>query len=353
MTTTVRAMVFDGPGRPLRSLEMPFPSLQVGEMLVKVDLCTICASDLHTFTGRRAVQTPLILGHEMVGTLVEQAAPANDLRIGDRIVWSLAASCGGCFFCTHDLPQKCEKLLKYGHHSLTSHPALSGGLATHCHLMPGTAVLRVPAKLPNEVVCPASCATATIAAVARHVGTFAQAAVVILGAGMLGLTAAAWARHAGALAVVVFDPDHRRAELAQTFGATVTIHEPGALGDAIRSVSAGRGADVVLELSGQASAIEMGMDLLRVGGHFLWVGAVFPTRAVSLLPEMVVRKHLTIQGIHNYQPRDLAAALAFLDTLPDNRPFAELVQKTFTLDRTNDAFAFALEDKPLRVAVRQ
>ena len=113
--------------------------------------------------------------------------------------------CGTCFFCTHSLPNKCECLFKYGHEAITSARALSGGLATHCQLNRGTALVRVPDSLPDAVACPASCATATIAAALRHAGDLTDAVVLIHGAGMLGLTAAAWASVRGAKAVVLCD----------------------------------------------------------------------------------------------------------------------------------------------------
>jgi alcohol dehydrogenase len=361
MSQDARAMVFDGPGRPLRPERFPLPDLGPGEVLVRVVACTLCGSDLHTYQGRRATDCPTILGHEIVG--VVEALSSEDLaadlqgeplRVGDRVVWSLTVGCGACFFCARGLPHKCDRLVKYGHERIRPAHALSGGLATHCHLRRGTAVLRVPAGVPDLVACPAGCATATVAAALRPAGGLAGAVVLVQGAGMLGLTAAALAASRAAAAVVVCDPDPGRVQLARRFGAThAVLVEEG--GGAVRAVVArltdGRGADVALELSGAPAAVEAGLGLLRIGGVFVWVGAVFPTRPVAVTPETVVRRHLTIHGVHNYHPRDLVVALEFLGRHHHNYPFAELVSRRFRLEEAGAAFRLAGERQAVRVAV--
>ena len=148
------------------------PSLRDGEMLVKVLACNLCRSDLHSHAGRRQVATPTILGHEIVGQIEEFGphAPSMDiagepLAIGDRITWSIVLGCGRCYFCTHDLPQKCDRLFKYGHSAINNERSLGGGLADFVVLLPGTACLRVPNGMSDSVAALANCAAATAAAV--------------------------------------------------------------------------------------------------------------------------------------------------------------------------------------------
>ena len=163
-TRKCRAAVFTGAGEPLELTELPVPAtLRDGEALVRVTCCTLCGSDLHSYSGDREVLTPTILGHEILGT-IEAVGGRTPLAIGQRVTWSIAASCGECYFCRNDLPQKCERLFKYGHEQMSEEHPLSGGLATHCHLAPGTTVVEIPSGLPDEVACPANCATATVAA---------------------------------------------------------------------------------------------------------------------------------------------------------------------------------------------
>jgi threonine dehydrogenase-like Zn-dependent dehydrogenase len=215
-------------------------------------------------------------------------------------------------------------------------------------------VLRVPDELPDEVACPANCATATVAAALRAGGECHDAVVLIQGAGMLGLTAAAMARFRGAREVIVADPDADRIALAEQFGATRAVHlasDDHDLMDVVAEATSGHGVDVAWELSGSPVAIEAGLPLVRIGGRYVLVGAVFPDRPVSLPAEMVVRRLLRIQGIHNYTPADLCTAVKFLSDAGGTYPFAQLVSGRFSLDQAQAAFEHALQSKAPRVAV--
>jgi alcohol dehydrogenase len=395
----LRAAIFDGPGTPLRVEAVSRPVLQPGEALVRVTLCTVCGSDLHTFSGRRREKTPCVLGHEPVGIVEEicgdlRAVDGEAVRVGDRVVWAVAVSCGGCFFCLRGLPQKCASLQKYGHEPHTPQCGPVGGLATHVHLLKGTAVVCVPPDLPDAVAAPAGCATATVAAVLRVCGPTPPAPpslkgrgeknlnssltsdgareatssvtplpfreggaggvglppiTVVFGAGMLGLTACAWLDSLGHTPVACDVSAARLAQAAQ-FGAKHAA-TPEQLPDLVRSLTDGRGADAALELSGAHAACAAALSVLRVGGTAVWAGAVSPTDAVPLLPEVVVRRCLTLTGVHNYAPADLAAAVQFLTAHHTRYPFAELVAESFPLADVNRAFEFAERERPVRVAV--
>lgn len=380
----IRAAIFDGPGTPLCVEPVARPALQPGEALVRVRLCTVCGSDLHTFTGRRTEKTPCVLGHEPVGTVEElngdlRAVSGEPVRVGDRVVWSVAVSCGDCFFCERGLPQKCEALRKYGHEAITPRCGPVGGLSTHCHLLKGTAVAKVPDALPDAVAAPAGCATATVAAVLRaafHQRTedrgqkaegreqktppassalssafcpLSSDVVVVFGLGMLGLTACAWLDALGAVAVACDVSDSRLAQAAR-FGAR-HLAKPDAIVPLVKRLTNGRGADAALELSGSADASAAALEVLRVGGTAVWAGTVSPAPAVPVLPETVVRRCLTLTGVHNYAPTDLAAAVEFLTANHERYPFAELVSRAFPLGAVNEAFHFAEAERPVRVAV--
>jgi alcohol dehydrogenase len=365
----VRAAIFDGPGRPFRVEPVERPELQPGEALVRVSLCTVCGSDLHTFTGRRKERTPSVLGHEPVGVVEEVTGALHDVngepvRVGDRVAWSVAVSCGGCFFCERGLPQKCQSLRKYGHEPITPQCGPVGGLSTHCHLLSGTAIVKVPAELPDAVAAPAGCATATVAAALRVGGLLVtsggrkppvsaladkHSVLAVFGLGMLGLTACAWGEALG-LTVIACDVNDARLARATQFGAAHTA-KLDMLPDLAKSLTGGRGADVALELSGSADAARMALDVLRVGGTAVWAGTVAPTEPVPVFPEEVVRRCLTVTGIHNYAPHDLAAAIEFLAANHDRYPFAELVVKSFPLAEVDAAFRYAEAERPVRVAL--
>ena len=202
--TNARYALFSGPGRPLEIHQHPLDQLPADEALVNVSLCTLCGSDLHSYKGDRQVECPTVLGHEMVGTLVQLPAAGplldgagNPLNVGDRVIWSVTVHCGACYFCQHGLPQKCSSLFKYGHQRHDPNRPLAGGLADYCQLLPGSSLVKVPDSVSDTAAAPASCATATVVGACRRIGLESVHSLLILGAGMLGLTAAGYARAAG------------------------------------------------------------------------------------------------------------------------------------------------------------
>ena len=110
-------------------------------------------------------------------------------------------------------------------------------------------------------------------------------------------------------------------------------------------------ADIALELAGSTASLEQGLGVLRTGGCMLMVGAVFPDRAAAIAPEQVVRKSLTIRGLHNYTPDDLKQAIVFLSESGGAYPFDDLVEGSFSLDAAADAFEYAERTRAFRVAV--
>jgi alcohol dehydrogenase len=356
---TGRVAVFHGPGQPLEIVEVAAPPLAAGELLVRVMGCTLCRSDLHSYTGRRTVATPTVLGHEVVGKIeaVGPGAPTSDLSgrsaaIGDRITWSIIAACGECFFCTHDLPQKCTQLRKFGHECMTASGPFTGGLADFVVLRRGAAWLRLRDGLPDSIAALANCAGATAAAVVRYAGQLQGERVVVMGAGVLGAIACAMAATAGARAIIAVDPNHACRGRAARFGAAAALDPTSPeVVTQVMDATEGRGADVVLELAGSAASVQTGLALVRVGGTMVLAGAVAPCGPLAIDPETIVRRMMTLRGVHNYHPRDLAAAVEFLN---DNRrrfPFDELVSNSYPLARADEAFQSAQATLGERVMV--
>jgi alcohol dehydrogenase len=352
------AAVFDGQPGVLELREFATPRPTSGEVVVRVLGCTLCGSDLHSVEGRRRVPVPTVLGHEIVGEIVTMgdAAQCGDLSgavlsIGDRVTWAIVASCGHCFYCERGLSQKCLNAVKYGHEPLRPGRELLGGLASHCLLVPGTAIMRLPNEMPLEVACPASCATATIAAAIESLGKLRDRTVLVLGAGMLGLTACAMAQAAGAMTVIAADIDANRRTSALAFGATHAV-APESLSELVPQLTSGHGVDAALECSGATSAFEAALPLMRLGGTIALIGSVFPSAPVPLALEQVVRRNLTLHGIHNYQPAHLRTAVQFLATHHGRFPFASLVSEWLPLSEVRTAFARARESGSIRLGIQ-
>lgn len=359
------AMVWYEPGRPHEALAAPGVRLSQGEALVEVELATVCGSDVHTVRGDRPAPAPLVLGHEQVGRVVAVGdgavrADGSALELGDRVVWSVAVSCGDCDRCRRGLEQKCRSLAKYGHEKVHRGWELSGGFATHVQLRAGTAVVRVGEQVPALVAAPASCATATAVAAldaAAERVPLAGAAVLVTGGGMIGLSVAAIAREAGA-EVVVSEPDASRRALARRLGAIAV--DPGAARgaeehlDSVLERLAARGIPellVAIEASGAPPAVLGAIGAVGVGGVVVLVGSVSPGTELRLDPERLVRGLVTITGVHNYTGAQLERAVAFLERSWMSLPLDELVGITHGLEELDVALAEAATGEYVRVGV--
>ena len=358
MTGQSLAAVFHGNAGEIELQSVPTPTPRGGEVLVGVESCTLCGSDLHSFEGRRKVPVPTILGHEIVGRIeafgpdaVRADAASRRLELGSRVVWGLVASCGECFYCQRDLRQKCLRSVKYGHEAFRPGYELLGGLAEHCLLMPGTAIVQVPDEMSLNVISPCGCATATIAAALESIDTMQDRTICITGAGLLGLTASAMARSRGAAAVIVCDLHEERRARAKQFGATHCV-TPDELSSVLKDETGGHGADVALEVSGAPAAFHTLWPHLRLGGTLVLVGAVFPSEPIRLAMDEVVRRNLTIRGIHNYAPRHLAQAVDFLQQAQNTSPFETIVSQWFSLPDVASALSAAMNPANIRVGVK-
>lgn len=204
-----QALVWHG-GSGFRMQEVPIPALQEGETLVQITTATICGSDRHTVLGRRSAPSPSVLGHEGVGIVRNTRNP--DLRVGQRVVFSVTAPCIECDRCERGMTAKCRSLKKTGHEAFDSDWPLSGTYASHIVLRNHQPVVVVPDSLPDVAATIAACAGATVMACIEQAGSVAGKRVLVMGIGMLGLITVEAAVRGGAAEVVVIDRDEKRIE---------------------------------------------------------------------------------------------------------------------------------------------
>jgi putative phosphonate catabolism associated alcohol dehydrogenase len=332
--------LFTGVNEPFQWRDVPLPkSLSPGEVLVEMRLATLCGSDLHTIEGRRSAPAPCVLGHEGVGRVVESHRAG--VPVGQRITWTLADSCGHCSACSAwHLPQKCERLFKYGHAPWQEGTGLNGCYATHLLLRPGTTIVAVPDDLSDALVAPANCALATVIHGLSSLPEPCER-VLIQGSGLLGVYASMWLQCRGVREIYCQDLSGDRLATMARFGAV-----PWPLGLPVPPV------DLVLELAGTAEVIPGGFECLRPGGHYVWAGMVHPQTRLNLTGEAVVRKCVTIRGIHNYAPEHLTAGLAFLAQHHGRFPLESVVSPPLKLRQLTAAFDLTRQRTWLRVAVR-
>jgi alcohol dehydrogenase len=357
-----RAAVYDAPNAPFAIRRFPLRDVRPDEVLVRITMSTICRSDIHSYQGHRPNPCPGILGHEIIG-IIEQMGEniGADLRgdilaTGDRITWTEYFSDRDPYFTdTLDMPQKAPGVRKYGHDRADLDPHFLGGFAEYCYIQPGTGILKLPDEILDEEATPLNCGVATMMA-AAEAGTFSQAdTVVIQGLGLLGIYGCAIAKASGASKVIALDSVPERLELAGRFGADMVV-DITALGEdelvsLVRSATPPDGPDVIVEACGVAGVVPAGVSMLRTGGRYVLVGLVSPGAPFTLDGYDIVRKWITLKGIHNYHPRHLVQALDFVMANRGRFPFAEIVDSRFGLDQLDEAFEKAAHRHVMRAAI--
>lgn len=348
-------MVFEKVEMPFVATEFALPQLKTGEVLVKNTYSTICTSDLHTYYGRRSACTHSVLGHEVIGKITDlgdgnpKDYAGEQLSKGDLITWSVYAYDPNSENSQKGFPQKSEGLYKYGHEQITEEHQFNGGFGTHTHLRSGTAIFKLPIGLEPKIAAPINCSHATIAGAIRLAGDLRDKKVLVNGTGMLGLSACAQATYYGAKSVWAQDIQEEKLVQALDFGASQTF----LIGkDPIQEASVKSGGmDVIIETSGIPEAIEQCFDLLAIGGVLVLVGSVFPQRNCHLNAEKLVRKLLTIKGLHNYIPEDLGRAIEFITANQHRFAFEKLIGTEYPLTQLDAAFEMGRSGNYFRIGV--
>jgi len=351
-----RLAVYDLPNGPFRLAEYPLRAPAADEVLVRVRMSTICRSDIHSYQGHRPSPCPGLLGHEIVGTIAALGSSVTrDLReqplaIGDRITWSEYFVPGRNYYReVLDLPQKSPGVDKYGHMSADTPPHHHGGFAEYCYIRPDSWILRLPDVLSDEEATPINCGVATMCAAIEAAEIRLGDTVIIQGLGLLGVYGAALAKARGASRVIGIDGVASRRELALRFGVNVAVDPENEAKNELAAL-AGQ-ADVVIEVCGDPAVIPAGMDMLRIGGRYVLAGVVNPDAMVTLDANRIVRKYLTLTGVHNYHPRHLIQALEFIVSNRQRYPFHDLVDGKYRLAEIGVAMADAASRRVLRAAI--
>ncbi|MBK6472106.1 MAG: zinc-binding dehydrogenase [Betaproteobacteria bacterium] len=359
---SARVAVYDAPNAPFALREFPLRPPAEGEVLVRIAMSTICRSDIHSWQGHRPNPCPGVLGHEIVGRIAALGAGIDrDMRgellaVGDRITWS-EYFIPGPNYCSDvlDLPQKSPGVDKYGHMAAATPPHHHGGFGEYCYILPQSWILRLPDALSDAEAAPINCGVATMIAVTEAAEIRIGESIVVQGLGLLGLYGAAIAKARGAGQVIGIDGVADRRERSLRFGVDVALDptdvESGELARRVAAMCRPLGADVVLEVCGDPGVIPSGMAMLRVGGRYVLGGVVNPGAMVTLDANLLLRKMLTLTGVHNYHPRHLVEALDFVVAQRRRFPFAELVDGIYPLDRVDDAMADAAARRVLRAAI--
>lgn len=333
----MRAAVYRGAGE-VRIERVPVPQIGPGEVLIRVAACGICGTDVkkiqHGF-----LPPPLILGHEVAGTIVEVGPGVQGWKPGDRVVCFHHVPCEQCFYCQRRLFSQCAQYRKVG---LTAgfEPS-GGGFAEYVRALPWVVergLVRVPAEVSFEEATFVEPVNTCLKAVEKA-RVAPDELVVVLGQGPIGLLLTLLARQTGAR-VLTTDPLAGRRQWSLRCGALASFApEDPALLTWVRQQSEGRGADAVLLAAPQPELLDQALRLTRPGGRVLLFAHNDPTLRLEFPAAAVGIEEKEILGSYSaaIDRQQRAAELVFERVLP----VRELISHRFPLEAMAEALALA------------
>lgn len=359
-----RAAVLVDFNQPLELREYPLAPLAEGEVRVRIEAAGCCGSDVHMWTGKDPrTPLPLILGHEGIGRVHEIGGEKADLlgrklAPGDLVMWERGVMCGECYTCVvKKQPALCPRRLTYGISiGCASPPHFQGCYAEYLHLRAGCRFVRIESDVDPAVLVQASCSGATAAHTIEEAGIEPGDTVVIQGPGPLGCFALAFAQRCGATRTVVIGTarSRQRLELAREFGATHTLiadeASPEDRAAFVRDITAGRGADVVIECTGRPDAFAEGLRMVAPLGRYVLPGVSTPVGEVRMrLFEDLIRKNVRVAGVWVSDTRHLVQAIRLVEA--GGFPFGKLIDHRAALEDATEVLARMRDRKAVKAVI--
>ena len=300
--------------KDLRLETVPDPVPEPDEVKLRIDYCGICATDIEEYlygpvfisaepnpiTGKGM---PMIVGHEMTGTVVETGSEVADVRAGDRVVINGCLTCGQCRWCTSGAEAQCPALAGVAF-------AIDGGLAEQM-VWKASQVVKLPDNVSSEEAALVEPSSVAMHAVRRSRLQEGERAVV-LGVGTVGMMAM---QEAKALGARVFAVDRRRMslDLAAQLGAEAVINpDTQDAGEALRDLTDGDGPDVIIDAAGGPGTPALATQWVRAGGRVLLV-AIF-TAKTEIDFNSVVGREVEVVGSLAYQQRDVEEVVSMISS---------------------------------------
>jgi len=339
----MKAAIFYAAHEPLRVEEIPTPSPESGAALIKVAACGVCHTDLHYID--HGVPTfkkpPLVLGHEVSGTVAGLGAGASRWKEGDRVLLPAVYGCGQCSMCRVGRENICEKMVMFGNN-------VDGGYAEYI-LAPAKDLIALPAELPLvESSIIADAVTTPYHAVVNRGQVKPGDKVVVVGCGGIGLNLVQVAAALGAQVVAV-DVVDEKLEWARQFGAQFTINAQSVerVDKEVRKLVGGGGVDIGFEAIGNPITQAQTFACLRAGGRFVAVG--YSDKPMSLDIGRVMYREMEIVGSLGCRAVDYPRVIEL--ARQGRIKVKELVTARFSLDEINVAFDTLRQGKGIRSVI--
>lgn len=338
----MRAAVFYAPHEPLRIEEIPTPEPEPSEVLVKVAGCGMCHTDLHYIDHAVPTfkQPPLVLGHEISGTIAALGAGVTRFKEGDHVLLPAVYGCGECVMCRTGRENVCEKMVMFGNN-------IDGGYAEYV-AAPAKDVIPLPPEIPLvEAAIIADATTTPYHAVVNRGQVKPGDKVVIFGCGGIGLNLVQIAAAVGAQVIAV-DIVDQKLDFARKLGAAATInaHQVERVDKEVRKLTGG-GADLGFEAIGNPTIQEQTFASLRAGGRFVVVG--YSDQPMTLDTGRVMFREMEIIGSLGCRAVDYPRVIEL--ARQGKIKVRELVTACFSLDEINRGFDTLRKSEGIRSVV--
>ncbi len=343
---TMRAVVYHGP-MDVRVEQVAVPVCGDGALLVKVDACAVCGSDMKAYkSGNPRMRPPIVMGHEFAGVIVENRAGAG-FDVGERVVMATSVACGECAYCARGWRNLCSNVRPMGF-------GYDGGMAEYVVIpelaVRGGHVIKVPAgvrPLHAALAEPVSCAVNSCENSQVRKGD----TVLVMGAGPMGILNAVVAREYGAARIILSEINPARLAQCAAFGFDRLVN-PAAedLAQVVKDATGGLGADVVIVAAPAAAPQEQAMTLARKRGTVCLFASLPAGKSMLAVDSRPIHyNELRVVGTSDSTPEHVAKAVALIaaGTFPADR----LVTHALPFEGFKDAIALMEKGDALRVVL--
>ena len=319
----------------VRIEEMSIPEIDDNELLVKVQACGICGSDVMEWY--RVKKAPRVLGHELAGDIVKVGKNVKKFKVGDRIFVSHHVPCNVCSYCENDQHTICKTL-----HSTNFYP---GGFAEYLKV-PEINIDHGVFILPKEMtyeegafIEPLACAVRGM----RIAGMKAGLSVLVLGSGVAGLLNIKLAKAMGASKIFATDIDDFRIKTAKEMGADVVINAKENVSEEVKKHNRGELADLVILCAGVPSAAKQAMASVAAGGTILLFAPTEPGVEIPFSMFDLWNKQVKIVSTYAGAPRDLEESIELIKS--KKVKVTDMITHRFPLSRAAEGFKLAAQAK--------
>lgn len=343
----MKAVVFYAPG-DIRVENIEIPECKSDEVLVKIDACAVCGSDMKAAaSGNVRIKPPRVMGHEFTGIIVETGGKVSGYNTGDRVVMATSISCGECKYCRSGHRNLCTDLSPMGY-------SYDGGMAEYVAI-PARAIsnghlIVAPPELPPEIAAlaePVSCAVNAVEQCNIRQGDI----VLVIGAGPMGILNACVARVYGAAKIIFAELNDNRLKQCEQFGFDRLVNPAKEdLRQAVMDETEGYGVDVVIIAAPAAAPQEQALDLVRKQGSVMLFASLPAGKSMLNIDSRLIHyKELHVLGSSDSTPAHVKRAVEILSS--GQFPADKIVTHHLRFDDIEKAFELMRSGESLRVVL--